>query len=308
MMTAGAPPGDDYAFSAVRLSPAYAADGTVFASFENRRLAQVALYKSTDRGVHVDDLPAVGGGRALAISPAYATDRTLFFGRGDRLFKSTDGGTSWNGYPLALPEEGFLVFALEVSPAYATDHTLFATGFGQVRKSTDGGLTWAAQHSYAPSYGLAISPNYAADRTTWHTYRAIEGAGDDTPESGVLRTTDGGGIWSFATFGLPGSYEPFPVPLAASPRFVADRTLFTMLYGQPVSGQTHDLYQAQAGGNWWVNLGPAPGNPNPQMLAVTAPSRRGLTVPRCHGSRRVALRCRLSGVGGSRRFRGWGGA
>ncbi len=278
LMVAGAPAGDDTAFPAVRLSPAFAADGTVFATFENVRLAQTALYKSTDRGVSWTIYPAVGGGRALAVSPAYAADHTVFFGRGDRLFKSTDGGATWASTPMAAAEEGFITFALEASPAYAADRTLFATGYGQVRRSTDGGATWASQHSYAPSYGLAISPNYAADRTVWHTYRAIEGVGDGTPESGVLRTTDGGAIWSFATFGLPGTYEPFPIPLAASPRFAADKTLFTMLTGQPLSGQTHDLYRAQDGGNGWVNLGPAPGNPNPQALTATALSAGWLTA------------------------------
>ena len=103
-------------------------------------------------------------------------------------------------------------------------------------------------------------------------------AGDGTPESGVLRTTDRGAIWSFATFGLPGDYEPFPVPLAASPRYATDKALFTMLSGQFVSGDSHGLYRAIDGGNWWTDLGPAPGNPDPRDLAVTAYSTGWLTA------------------------------
>ena len=100
-MTAGTPSGDDYTFPAVRTSPAYTSDGTVFATFENRTLSQAALYKSTDRGATWTISSGVGGGRALGVSPAYASDRTVFFGRGDRVFKSTDGGATWTSYPIA---------------------------------------------------------------------------------------------------------------------------------------------------------------------------------------------------------------
>jgi hypothetical protein len=62
---------------------------------------------------------------------------------------------------------------LEVSVAYAADRTLFVSGWEGIRRSTDGGATWSATSAFAPAYGLAISPSYAADRTVWHTFRAI---------------------------------------------------------------------------------------------------------------------------------------
>ncbi|MBC8450318.1 MAG: hypothetical protein H8D78_21500, partial [Chloroflexi bacterium] len=278
LMVAGSPPGDDYAFLNVRISAGYASDGTVFATYENRTLALTALYKSTDRGLSWTVIPGLGGGGALALSPAYATDRTVFVGRVDVLHKSTNGGSTWTSYPIAPPEEGFFVLELEPSPAYASDRTLLATGYGRVRRSTDGGVTWQGLNTYGPSYGLAVSPNYAADGTAWHTYRAIEGPGDDTPESGVLRTTDRGATWSFATAGLPGVYEPFPWPLAVSPGYAVDRALFTALRGQFVAGDSHSLYRSVNGGDTWLELGHAPGNPNPYDLAVTANLSGGLTV------------------------------
>jgi len=72
-----------------------------------------------------------------------------------------------------------------------------------------------------------------------------------------------------ATAGLPGVYEPFPYPVAVSPRYAADRTLFTALYGQFVAGTSHSLYRALDGGAWWNDLGSAPGNPNVFELAAT---------------------------------------
>ena len=89
----------------------------------------------------------------------------MFLAQGDVLRKSTDGGGTWRNYAVAPPEDGFFVSELAPSPAYATDRTLFATGYGRARRSTDGGVTWAAMNTYGPSYGLAVSPNYAADKT-----------------------------------------------------------------------------------------------------------------------------------------------
>jgi hypothetical protein len=34
--------------------------------------------------------------RAVALSPSYTADHTLFAGTRDGVFKSTDGGASWN--------------------------------------------------------------------------------------------------------------------------------------------------------------------------------------------------------------------
>ena len=277
LATAGSSAGDNYNFPTVRLSPAYATDGTVFATYENLTAVVTGLYKSTDRG---QTWTASWGlsGRALALSPAYATDHTVFLAQGDVLRKSTDGGVTWQSYPLAPPEEGFFVYDLEVSSAYALDRTLFATGFGRVRRSTDGGLTWTALNTMGPSYGLALSPSYAADGAAWHTFRAIEGPGDGTPESGVRRSTDRGLTWTWATAGLPGVYEPFPIPLAVSPSYTADRTLFTALSGQFVAGNSHSLYRSMNGGDSWLDLGHAPGNPNPFDLAATTNPGGGLTA------------------------------
>ena len=271
-------PAYPYAFPTVRLSPAYATDHTVFATMADLARPRATLYKSTDRGGTWTMLPGVTESGALALSPAYGADSTLFMASDATLRKSTDGGQSWRSLAMTTPADGFHVLELKASPDYATDRTLFATGYGGTLRSTDGGETWVAVGTHSPAYGLAISPNYAADRTVWHTFRAGESAGDGSPESAVLRSTDRGAIWGFATSGLPGVYEPYPFPLAASPRYASDKALFTMLSGQFVAGNSHSLYRALDGGNWWNDLGSAPGNPDPRELAVTAYGTGRLTA------------------------------
>ena len=110
------------------------------------------------------------GGRilAMAISPDYATDATVFAGaeRGG-LFRSIDGGESWQpvgGLPLDLTISGIVV-----SPDYATDQTLFVSSTqGGIFKSWDGGESWRWWSDGLASLAvaqLAISPNYGSDQT-----------------------------------------------------------------------------------------------------------------------------------------------
>ena len=288
-MTGADSPGYPYAFPSVRVSPAYAADGTVFATVADLARPRATLYKSTDRGGTWMMLPGVTESGVLALSPTYGVDHTLFMANDATLRKSTDGGQNWRNFAMTTPASGFHTLELEASPAYATDRTLFATGYGGTLRSTTGGETWTSVGRYSPAYGLAISPNYAADGTVWHTFRASESAGDGSPESAVVRSTNRGTSWSFATSGLPGVYEPYPFPLAASPRYATDKALFTMLSGQFVAGNSHSLYRAIDGGSWWNDLGAAPGNPDPPRHGRHCLQRRPADRARGDNRRRLAL-------------------
>jgi len=83
---------------------------------------------------------------ALAFSPEYATDHTLFAGTvKDAVYKSTDSGVSWSLVTVGID---FLnVSALALSPGYATDQTLFAGTDSGVFKSADGGASWSAMNA-----------------------------------------------------------------------------------------------------------------------------------------------------------------
>ncbi|HET7375573.1 MAG TPA: hypothetical protein VFK30_02630, partial [Anaerolineae bacterium] len=87
---------------------------------------------------------------AIAFSPEYAIDHTLWIGTDNGLFRSTNGGISWSRSDNGLPGEAdvpIAVLSISVSPKFASDHTLFAaTSIGGLYVSHDGGTHWAAVH------------------------------------------------------------------------------------------------------------------------------------------------------------------
>lgn len=79
----------------------------------------------------------MGGIGALAISPNYATDNTIFAGTyGGGVFKSTSGGSSWSAMNAGLGNLNISALAL----APTTPRTLFA--------GTDGSSVW--QYTMVP--------------------------------------------------------------------------------------------------------------------------------------------------------------
>ncbi|MBC7234845.1 MAG: hypothetical protein H5T69_03310, partial [Chloroflexi bacterium] len=127
------------AVRALCLSPAYAQDGMLFAVDDD------GLYRSRDRGESwerlEDGLPAMdsryGYHLTLAVSPAFAEDRTLFLGgwlggyeggsggsQGLGVWRSIDGGDSWEPSWAGLVHLN--VEKLVISPRFADDGGLLA--------------------------------------------------------------------------------------------------------------------------------------------------------------------------------------
>jgi photosystem II stability/assembly factor-like uncharacterized protein len=179
----------------------------------------------------------VGSVISLALSPAYATDQTLFAGTNSgSLFKSTDGGGTWS-VPLGLPLN--IVSSLAFSPAYTTDQTLFAGGDNGIFKSTDGGNLWFPMFSGPAVNAIAFSPTYAADQTLF--------AGTS---GGVYQSTDGGNNW------IPTSLNYLPVnAIAFSPAYATDQTLFagTDYSSYPLSPS--GVFTSTDGGATWTWMG-----------------------------------------------------
>jgi len=154
----------------IEISPNYANDQTIFVGGNN-----YGIFRSNDGGntwtnmnLGLPDSPSIN---EMAISPNYASDETIFvFADGD-LYRSTNGGASWE---LVFPHYGY---AISVSPNYANDHTVFTgyidTGWPRSYKvavSQDGGETWT--DTDITGYPLqteligsiVVSPNYAIDQ------------------------------------------------------------------------------------------------------------------------------------------------
>ncbi len=186
--------------SALALSPSFATDGIAFAG-----TVQDGIFRSTDSGAlwhgwnfGLLDLNVL----ALAISPAFEQDETIFAATTTALFRSKNGGRAWREVP--FPAGAAPVLTLAVSPAFATDNTLFAgTETAGLFRSDDRGATWQAIGGLPPEEsinGLALSPAFAQDRTIL----AITGAG-------MYVSRDAGETWARSA-DLPG-----PLCLAASP-------------------------------------------------------------------------------------------
>jgi len=192
---------------ALAISPNYAQDGTVFAGtlckdFPTCQDSYVnGVFKSTDSGSTwqraLNGLPKRGI-YALAVSPAYAQDQTLFAGMWEGgVYKSTDGGANWTNASTGLQSNR--VWALALSPNFAQDHTLFAGTEAGPHRSIDGGQTWVRLTNGMGTRrvsSLAISSEFAQDHTVY--------AGSNY--GGVLRSTDGGNTWSPFVDGLGHTY------------------------------------------------------------------------------------------------------
>jgi YVTN family beta-propeller protein len=188
-------------------------------------------------------LPAPDGGdvQAIAASPAFAADQTLFAGTQAGLYRSLDAGQHW----VALGPGADSAVKIMPSPAYPSDHTLFVlmetTGppGRRVLRSTDAGATWQTIWESPAVQDLAVSPNFALDRTLFL-------AGAPFGQGQVYRSTDGGDSW-LPTAGQPANLDAYL--LAISPTYAVDRTLFVAGYGP--------MHRSTDGGASWQRLGAA---------------------------------------------------
>ena len=281
VVAVGEPPDHEAVFSQVRVSASYAADGAVFATHEDRVTGRRSLFQSTDRGVtwSVQFVPfarisrwrwrfrppIAPTGRFSSRRATCCTSRPTAALPGKIVPWRRPAPTSrrWNSKsrPPSPPTAPFLrrdMMACAARPTAAIP--------GARRAPTPPPMAW---RSRPPMPQIAPCGTRSAASKVRVTARRTAAYGG---------STDGGHTWEWATAGLPGAYEPFPMPLAASPGYAADRALFTALSGPPTSGIDHRLYRSLNGGVSWQELGSAPGNPNPADLAVTADALGRLTA------------------------------
>ncbi len=134
--------------------------------------------------------PGMGGGRfehvhALALD---AEARALWLGAHTGLFRSEDGGRSWQAVALPVTQSHVDIMAIGVDPndpraIYAATHE------AGLFKTTDGGGTWKAINAGLGGpdvHGLAVDP--AAPQKL---HAAVRDKGE-----GIYRTADGGGRWT----------------------------------------------------------------------------------------------------------------
>lgn len=183
------------------------------------------LYRSTDAGKSWQARSIVAGESlsvtALAFSPNFAEDQTLFAALTGGVAFSNDAGESWLWAQLPTPPP--YVSALLLSPNFAEDKTLFvATLEDGVLRSVDGGASWQAwnfglldkqvlslalnDESVYAGTGMGLFRSHNGGRSWREVNLPVEDsvlslavmgktlfAG--TENSGLLKSDDGGGTW-----------------------------------------------------------------------------------------------------------------
>ena len=168
----------------------------------------------------VTQLPSID---SIVLSPNFAADHTIFVTGGGGIFRSSDGGASWQqvhgGLPLGRYYEYYAPsINLALSPDFATDRTMFAgifvgdsMGYG-VYRSTDGGDTWQPTWSglnHLRVHKITVSPDFATDHTVVAHCR-YQNLVEWTGGQSLFRSTDGGQTWKMIASGTASDGSDLP--------------------------------------------------------------------------------------------------
>ena len=166
-------------------------------------------------------------------------------GYGDGVYKSIDGGKSWNNVGLKTSEHiGRIAIDPRDSDAVyvAAQGPLWAPGGERgLYKTTDGGKTWNRILNIDENTGvtdIVIDPTNpdtllaASYQRRRHVYTLINGG----PGSAMHRSTDGGKTWAKITSGLPGA-ELGRIGLAASSQ--SPKVVYAVVEAADAQGGIH---------------------------------------------------------------------
>jgi photosystem II stability/assembly factor-like uncharacterized protein len=226
-------PTDQIYIRSMGISPDYFSDLTLFAG-NGYHSGSANMYKTTDGGDTYFPLTQEieSSSWITVVSPSYVNDQTVFVGTSRGVFRSQDGGGSWDDLGHG---QGHVVLALALSPSYSSDGVLFAGTMNEgIFKSMDRGETWTAVNTGLGDLvieAIGISPGYETDQTVFAA----------TKSGGLFRSTDGGDSWQYV--GLEGT---FIRRIAMSPAFPTDQTIFL--------GTWSDVLRSQNGGGTWEEV------------------------------------------------------
>jgi hypothetical protein len=264
------PPGE-WALSAFHVSPAFHRDRLLFL-----RTAAHVLWRSTDGGTTWQEIAApwpdgespmgIAPGEsyrlpAVTFSPSFAADEILFTQVADRVYRSTDLGTTWAGVLELDPGPARATF----SPAFAGDGTVYLLRGNTLYRSADRGATWQALPA-APWGGfdgiqIELSPAFPEDKTllAWNF------------DGDAYVSSDGGLSWRAAGGGLPG---PGIRQVLFSPAYARDGTI----YAVPHQG---GIYRRTGEGPWLPVTEPVPTATRSAAASPTPPPTRTAAPPSC---------------------------
>jgi photosystem II stability/assembly factor-like uncharacterized protein len=230
------------------------------------------IWKTTDAGIvwtPIFDAQPAGSIGALAIAPSdpkiiYAgtgeSDIREDLSSGNGVYKSGDGGSTWNHIGLEEtrqisrividPENPDVVYVGALGHAYAPNEER------GVYKSVDGGVHWTRVLDLGPKIGisdLAICSSmpqllfagaWQTHRPPWSTYAPIDG-----PGSALYRSQDAGKTWSrLDRNGLPeGEWGRVGVDVAPD-----GKRVYAIIEAKQNTANKSGVYRSDDGGNTWV--------------------------------------------------------
>jgi len=234
---------------ALMVSPTYETDRTIFvlASIVNGTL-ESTLAVSGDAGATWRYLKLSGVAPngcyigAVAVSPGFASDRTLLAGDYcGHLLRSTDGGETW----ALIYDSGQQILDLAFSPGYLQDRAVFLLTYDQLVHTVDGGATWsAAPLPKAIVTAFALSPGYAADRTIVVGGNLTSGP---SLKAGVWKSTDAGLTWTGGDIGVPVPVSGGVHQVRIAPDFAHNQTIVAVTNGA-------GTYRSVDGGQSWSSV------------------------------------------------------
>ena len=190
--------------------------------------------------------PLAGAASSLALNPA--DPQVLFVGRhGDGVYRSTNGGTTWTRLSNGLPSGDVNRVLVALAPSNtSTVYAVIINGAAGLRgfyRSDDGGDTWT-QKTATPDFPRPQGW-YDAFVGVDPTDENIVYAGGVFPTyapAGVIKSTDGGNVWTDITFGvLGGQLHPDQHVIAFGPT------------GTIWVGNDGGVWKSANGGQSWIN-------------------------------------------------------
>jgi photosystem II stability/assembly factor-like uncharacterized protein len=244
------------------ISPAYAADQTVFAVKNESIGLGSALLRSSTRGQSWEVLPlSLEYMNQVVISPDFAHDRRIFVVGSRAIWASTDGGTNLEKLPFW--DQYHRAKMLAISPSFAADKALVAVG-DKVYRSSDAGATWQEAAS-APVINIDGGSGWTPHRLIWSAagrlYLTIFSHETEPPyrrHDQVWTSTDMGNSWTQ----LPAAPDLPIGSLATGPAAEGSgEALYASIIGSNADDDrllAPDLYVSRDAGATWQNLGAIP--------------------------------------------------